>query len=263
MNLLDLIEESRIKRLTRKPKSKYLAGGGAKSSEARGKKGKFRQFKTLGQGVDRADYGSIFSTHRSNRIYVVTRPTWGKKSHLAGKKKVYKGFSADTPVADIKGYAQRVQQKYLAGGRKIKESTYGARRVERAKQHRIKRGVQLITQDHMDNPFMHRRWETALSNSAKMSYKKTVKDGARLKSGNHNIMHRLKLKVSEGSLGKARYKRLSSLESKIRTRNHPETFIRPKTAEHAGKEVKKDIKSIHGIKNTKKKIDLKNNVKNS
>lgn len=76
------------------------------------KKLKIRLFKTIMQGVLQADYGEIFSTAKSDRIYVVTKPTWGKKSHLSRINKVYKGFSGDTPLNQIRAYADRVRKRY-------------------------------------------------------------------------------------------------------------------------------------------------------
>ena len=76
------------------------------------KKLKIRLYKTIMQGVLQADYGEIFSTSKSDRIYVVTKPTWGKKSKLSNVNKVYKGFPGDTPLNYIKAYADRVRKRY-------------------------------------------------------------------------------------------------------------------------------------------------------
>lgn len=72
----------------------------------------------LGSGTS---YGTIFSTKGANRLYVVTKPTWGKKSKAGGATKVAKGFTPgkSTPGSSwssIKSHAVRTMKKH--GGKK-------------------------------------------------------------------------------------------------------------------------------------------------
>ena len=72
------------------------------------KKSKIRKFPTIGQALQVSNYGQIFTTPQSDRIYVVTRGTWGKKS----QNKVVKGFTSDTEFSKIKGYSDRTKSKH-------------------------------------------------------------------------------------------------------------------------------------------------------
>jgi hypothetical protein len=50
----------------------------------------------------------VFTTPASDRIYVITRGTWGEKS----KNKVVKGFPSETPMNIIKAYSKRTNVKH-------------------------------------------------------------------------------------------------------------------------------------------------------
>jgi hypothetical protein len=72
------------------------------------KKSKIKKFPTIGAALAVSNYGQVFTTPQSDRIYVITKGTWGKKS----QNKVVKGFTADTPFSKIKGYSDRTKTKH-------------------------------------------------------------------------------------------------------------------------------------------------------
>ena len=68
----------------------------------------------LGSG---AKYGTIFSTKGADRLYVISKPTWGAKSRSKGQTRIAKGFTpgSATPSAkwpSIKAYAVRTMKKH-------------------------------------------------------------------------------------------------------------------------------------------------------
>jgi hypothetical protein len=79
-----------------------------KEGEAEAKKSKIPSFKSIGQALKASDYGQIFTTPQSDRIYVITRGTWGEKS----SDKVVKGFPLSTDMAKIKKYSKRTKVKH-------------------------------------------------------------------------------------------------------------------------------------------------------
>jgi len=94
----------------------------AKKDIVKSRKSRVKIFDTikdaLGSGTS---YGTIFSTKGANRLYVVTKPTWGKKSKAGGATKVAKGFTPgkSTPGSSwssIKSHAVRTMKKH--GGKK-------------------------------------------------------------------------------------------------------------------------------------------------
>jgi len=80
-------------------------------------KSRIPHFPSISQALTRLDYGGVFTTPASDRIYVVTRGTWGKKS----QNKVVKGFPSTTPLSTIRAYGERTKSKHgtskkVAGG---------------------------------------------------------------------------------------------------------------------------------------------------
>lgn len=72
------------------------------------KKAKVRTFPSISDALGNSNYGQIFTTPQSDRIYVITRGTWGDKS----ADKVVKGFKATTPFSQILGYSKRTKAKH-------------------------------------------------------------------------------------------------------------------------------------------------------
>ena len=64
-----------------------------------------------------APYGTIFSTKAADRLYVISKPTWGDKSRAGGNTRIAKGFTpgSATPSASwpsIKSHAVRTMLKH-------------------------------------------------------------------------------------------------------------------------------------------------------
>ena len=72
------------------------------------KKSRVKTFPSIADALKVSNYGTIFTTPQSDRIYVITKGTWGDKS----KEKVVKGFSSKTPFSEIKGYSDRTKAKH-------------------------------------------------------------------------------------------------------------------------------------------------------
>lgn len=77
-------------------------------------KSKVKVYDSIKQAIQHGGYGHMFSTKGSKRLYVITKPTWGKKSRSGGNRKVAKGFSKGIPHSfrDVKKYALRTLRKH-------------------------------------------------------------------------------------------------------------------------------------------------------
>jgi hypothetical protein len=91
--------------------TKFKHASPTKKGETEAKKAKVRKFPHISDALASAGYGSIFTTPQSDRIYVITRGTWGKKS----KSKVVKGFPLSTPYDEIVAYSKRTRSKHGSG----------------------------------------------------------------------------------------------------------------------------------------------------
>ena len=90
---------------------------GFKETDDEGKKADFDprktripSFDTIADALSKTTFGQIFTTPKSNNIYVITRGTWGEKSD----NKVVKSFPAGTPYTEIKAYSERTKVKHSA-----------------------------------------------------------------------------------------------------------------------------------------------------
>jgi len=88
--------------------SVYKHATPSKKGETEAKKSKIPSFKSISIALNTGDYGLIFTTPQSDRIYVITRGTWGGKS----KDKVVKGFDLGTPMDKIKKFSKRTKVKH-------------------------------------------------------------------------------------------------------------------------------------------------------
>tara|TARA_R100001082_G_scaffold32608_1_gene16735 strand:- start:136 stop:528 length:393 start_codon:yes stop_codon:yes gene_type:complete len=73
-----------------------------------GKKARVPVHSSIGDALAKHGYGHYFTTPASDRIYVITRGTWGEKS----KNKVVKGFPGKTDINVIKAYSKRTNVKH-------------------------------------------------------------------------------------------------------------------------------------------------------
>lgn len=79
-----------------------------KQGEVESKKSKIPTFKSIHTALKTAEYGQMFTTPQSDRIYVITKGTWGGKS----SDKVVKGFPLSTDLEKIRTYAKRTKVKH-------------------------------------------------------------------------------------------------------------------------------------------------------
>lgn len=120
MRLIDILRESRFEKGqgSKSGRSVFASKAGIARDRVKAKKSRVRVFPSISKALNVLDFGTIFSTTASDRLYVVTRPTWGKKS-VQQSEKVAKGFASGTPFSEIKGYAVRTMKKH--GGQKSKK----------------------------------------------------------------------------------------------------------------------------------------------
>ena len=89
-----------------------------KKDHTKSRKSRVKVYATIKAALkSSASYGHIFSTKGANRLYVITKPTWGSKSRAGGNTKVAKGFTpgSATPSAkwpSIKAYGVRTSTKH-------------------------------------------------------------------------------------------------------------------------------------------------------
>ena len=91
--------------------TKFKHASPDKRGETEAKKSKVRKFPHISDALNAASFGTVFTTPQSDRIYVITRGTWGKKS----KSKVVKGFPLSTPYEEIIAYSKRTRVKHGSG----------------------------------------------------------------------------------------------------------------------------------------------------
>jgi len=113
MRLIRILKESRFGggKGSDIGRSVFASKEGTSREKVKATKGRVKVFKSISKALKALDYGAIFSTVASDRVYVVTRPTWGEKSRDQGSK-VAKGFAAGTPFSEIKGYSVRTRKKH-------------------------------------------------------------------------------------------------------------------------------------------------------
>ena len=100
--------ESKIIEILREEFSMFKNAAPGKKGEVESKKSKIPSFESIHTALRTQDFGTIFTTPQSDRIYVITKGTWGEKSD----NKVVKGFSTDADMAKIKKYSKRTKVKH-------------------------------------------------------------------------------------------------------------------------------------------------------
>ena len=99
--------DSKILELLKEEFSMYKNASPNKSGEVESKKSKIPSFASIHKALSTQDFGTIFTTPQSDRIYVITKGTWGEKSD----NKVVKGFSLDTDRRLARAEAIAAEQK--------------------------------------------------------------------------------------------------------------------------------------------------------
>tara|TARA_R110000765_G_scaffold372177_1_gene462559 strand:- start:301 stop:855 length:555 start_codon:yes stop_codon:yes gene_type:complete len=100
--------DSKILELLKEEFSMFKNAAPNKKGEVESKKSKIPSFESIHTALKSQDYGTIFTTPQSDRIYVITKGTWGEKSD----DKVVKGFALKTDMDKIKLYAKRTRVKH-------------------------------------------------------------------------------------------------------------------------------------------------------
>ena len=151
LEILQEINESRTEsgKGSEKGREKYTSKEGTTGKKVKSRKSRVKVYPTIKAALDSAaPYGHIFSTKAADRLYVITRPQWGKKSTAGGNTRVAKGFTpgAATPSASwpsIKGHAMRtsikhgkisssrLKKKYGAGTERPEERRYAGKTSKR------------------------------------------------------------------------------------------------------------------------------------
>ena len=159
--LIDLLQELNEGRTEKaqgssKGREKYSSKEGTKGSAVKSRKSRVKVYDSIKAALDSgAPYGTIFSTKSADRLYVISKPTWGKKSRSGGNTRIAKGFTpgAATPSAawpSIKSHAvrtalkhggsksKRLKAKYGAGKERPEEKRYTGKKAAKKKIEKIK-----------------------------------------------------------------------------------------------------------------------------
>lgn len=111
---------------------KYTSGEGKTDKKNTATKSRVKTYGSIKQALGAGSVGHIFSTTAANRLYVISKGKWGKKS---GRGKIAKGFTkgSATPSADfksIKKHAARTQLRHGKGSDKLAQK-YGSRSIKK------------------------------------------------------------------------------------------------------------------------------------
>ena len=117
-----------------KGRSAYTSKEGARRNISKSQKSKVRTYPSINKALSDATYGTIFTTTASNRLYVVSKGKWGKKS---GRGKIAKGFTkgSATPSADfssVKKHAARTLLRYGRASDALAKK-YGSRSIRKSR----------------------------------------------------------------------------------------------------------------------------------
>ena len=114
MDLVNLIRE------TRATKGKGSEEGRTKGLTSKGRKTKasksrVKVYRSITDALRKGYVGQIFSTEKSDRLYVITKQKWGKDNEQMVGGRTAKGFSPGTipsKFSDIKKYAVRTMMRH-------------------------------------------------------------------------------------------------------------------------------------------------------
>ena len=145
IEILQEINESRTEkgRGSKSGREKFSSKEGAKGSSVKSRKSRVKIYPSIKDALkSAAAYGTIFSTKSADRLYVITKPTWGAKSTAGGNARVAKGFTpgSATPNASwpsVKSHAVRTALKHGGSKSKALKRKYGPG-TERPEERRYK-----------------------------------------------------------------------------------------------------------------------------
>ena len=134
VEFLKEINEGRAEkgRGSKEGREKFSSKEGTKGRAVKARKSRVKVYDTIDAALKSgAPYGSIFSTKAADRLYVISKPTWGEKSRAGGNTRIAKGFTpgAATPSASwpsIKAHAVRTGLKHGKSKSKRLTKVYGS-----------------------------------------------------------------------------------------------------------------------------------------
>lgn len=114
------------------PKKTTKASKEGTDNKKKAFKGRVKNYTTIAQAKAKGKPGQIFSTGRADRLYVISKGKWGKKS---GRGNIAKGFTpgSSTPGSDwesVKKHATRTTLRHGRGSKKL-ASKYGSRSIKK------------------------------------------------------------------------------------------------------------------------------------
>jgi len=128
MSLFNILEDrAESGQGSSKGREKYTSRKGAKEKGAtKAVKGRVRVFATIADALQKGKVGQVFSTKGADRLYVISRAGWGKKS----SGKIAKGFTpgSSTPSSDwksVKAHSVRTALKHGSTKSKRLMKKYG------------------------------------------------------------------------------------------------------------------------------------------
>lgn len=113
-------------------REKFTSKKGTGGRTVKARKSRVKVYDTIDAALKSgATYGTIFSTKAADRLYVISKPTWGEKSRAGGNTRIAKGFTpgAATPSASwpsIKAHAVRTGLKHGKSKSKRLTKVYGS-----------------------------------------------------------------------------------------------------------------------------------------
>ena len=125
-SIFELLQEDAGGKGSKSGRSKYTSKEGTKKKGAtKSAKSRARIYDTIAKALSSGKVGEIFSTKGADRLYVISKASWGKKS----SGKIAKGFTpgSSTPGSDftsIKSHAARTSLKHGSGSQRLKDK-YG------------------------------------------------------------------------------------------------------------------------------------------
>ena len=112
-------------------REKFSSKKGTKGGSVKARKSRVKVYDSIKAALDSAaPYGTIFSTKAADRLYVISKPTWGEKSRAGGNTRIAKGLTpgSATPSASwpsIKSHAVRTGLKHGKSKSKRLTAKYG------------------------------------------------------------------------------------------------------------------------------------------
>jgi len=129
MSFLSLINEAKGSKVYG---SKEGTKGKGRAGTVKSTKSRVKEYDSIMTALKQGDYGDIFTTDGSDRIYVISKRKWGEDDDQVVGNKIAKGFTpgSATPSADfdsIKKHSIRTRLRYRKNvGSRLKKK-YGSR----------------------------------------------------------------------------------------------------------------------------------------